>query len=90
MLVSYDNDKKTGDLSDFAPQYQAVMRGMAVEARFRPATIAQWLSLLPAPQSVNRPDTGIVGSASTGSPLQSCNFRVVRTVARIYTPYEEK
>jgi serine/threonine protein kinase len=27
---------------------QAVMRGMAVEARFRPATIAQWLSLLPA------------------------------------------
>ncbi|MBW4665292.1 MAG: protein kinase [Chroococcus sp. CMT-3BRIN-NPC107] len=26
---------------------QAVMRGMAVEARFRPATISQWLSLLP-------------------------------------------
>ncbi len=32
---------------------QAVMRGMAVEARFRPATVAEWLSLLPAPQSVN-------------------------------------
>lgn len=28
---------------------QAVMRGMAVEARFRPATIADWLSLLPTP-----------------------------------------
>lgn len=26
---------------------QAVMRGMAVEARFRPATIGEWLSLLP-------------------------------------------
>ena len=28
---------------------QAVMRGMAVEAKFRPATIAEWLALLPAP-----------------------------------------
>ncbi len=27
---------------------QAVMRGMAVEARFRPATIGEWLSLLPS------------------------------------------
>lgn len=27
---------------------QAVMRGMAVEAKFRPATISEWLSLLPA------------------------------------------
>lgn len=26
---------------------QAVMRGMAVEARYRPATVAQWLDLLP-------------------------------------------
>ena len=26
---------------------QAVMRGMAVEAQFRPATVAQWLKLLP-------------------------------------------
>jgi len=26
---------------------QAVMRGMAVEARFRPATVAEWLKLLP-------------------------------------------
>jgi serine/threonine-protein kinase len=30
---------------------QAVMRGMAVEARFRPTTLAEWLSLLPTPQS---------------------------------------
>ncbi len=28
---------------------QAVMRGMAVEAKFRPATISEWLALLPAP-----------------------------------------
>jgi len=27
---------------------QAVMRGMAVEAKFRPATIAEWLALLPS------------------------------------------
>jgi len=29
---------------------QAVMRGMAVEARFRPVTVAEWLSLLPPDQ----------------------------------------
>ncbi len=33
---------------------QAVMRGMAVEARFRPGAIAEWLALLPAPQSVHK------------------------------------
>lgn len=33
---------------------QAVMRGMAVEARFRPGAIAEWLSLLPAPQSAHK------------------------------------
>jgi serine/threonine-protein kinase len=27
---------------------QAIMRGMAVESRFRPATVAEWLKLLPA------------------------------------------
>ncbi len=27
---------------------QAVMRGMAVEAKFRPATVAEWLALLPS------------------------------------------
>lgn len=30
---------------------QAVMRGMAVEARYRPATVAEWLSLLPSVNS---------------------------------------
>lgn len=29
---------------------QAVMRGMAVEAKFRPETVDEWLSLLPEPQ----------------------------------------
>ena len=33
---------------------QAVMRGMAVEARFRPGAIAEWLSLLPTPQSAHK------------------------------------
>ena len=32
---------------------QAVMRGMAVEAKFRPATVAEWLSLLPTPDAVS-------------------------------------
>lgn len=39
---------------------QAVMRGMAVEAGFRPATISEWLSLLPAPHSVS-PASGQTG-----------------------------
>ena len=29
---------------------QAIMRGMAVEARYRPASVDEWLSLLPNPQ----------------------------------------
>lgn len=29
---------------------QAIMRGMAVEARYRPASVEEWLSLLPDPQ----------------------------------------
>jgi len=29
---------------------QAVMRGMAIEARYRPASVDEWLSLLPDPQ----------------------------------------
>lgn len=34
---------------------QAVMRGMAVESRFRPATVAEWLKLLPGSQVNNTP-----------------------------------
>jgi serine/threonine protein kinase len=30
---------------------QAIMRGMAVEARYRPETVEEWLSLLPIPES---------------------------------------
>jgi len=39
---------------------QAIMRGMAVEARYRPATVDEWLSLLPASLfgTSNGPDTG--------------------------------
>ncbi|NJR18120.1 MAG: serine/threonine protein kinase [Calothrix sp. CSU_2_0] len=34
---------------------QAIMRGMAVDARFRPATVAEWLKLLPSPLTVAVP-----------------------------------
>jgi eukaryotic-like serine/threonine-protein kinase len=34
---------------------QAVMRGMAVEAKFRPATVAAWLKLLPAVGAIPQP-----------------------------------
>jgi eukaryotic-like serine/threonine-protein kinase len=34
---------------------QAIMRGMAVDARFRPATVAEWLKLLPSPFTVAVP-----------------------------------
>jgi eukaryotic-like serine/threonine-protein kinase len=34
---------------------QAVMRGMAVEAKFRPPTVAAWLKLLPSPGAIPQP-----------------------------------
>ena len=34
---------------------QAVMRGMAVETRYRPATMDEWLSLLPTPEQLTAP-----------------------------------
>ena len=47
---------------------QAVMRGMAVEARFRPKTVDEWLSLLPASQF--EPGTGrVTGSIPTQTGL---------------------
>ncbi|MBD2384035.1 serine/threonine protein kinase [Cylindrospermum sp. FACHB-282] len=52
---------------------QAVMRGMAVESRFRPATVAEWLQLLPrngldlTPQSV---PTHTVPTISLSVPQQ--------------------
>ncbi|MBD6618169.1 serine/threonine protein kinase [Komarekiella sp. 'clone 1'] len=48
---------------------QAVMRGMAVESRFRPATIAEWLQLLPeirgnvTPQALPTIDLSVQQSA---------------------------
>ncbi len=37
---------------------QAIMRGMAVEARYRPASVDEWLSLLPNPQWEKANGTG--------------------------------
>ncbi|ACC81998.1 serine/threonine protein kinase [Nostoc punctiforme] len=35
---------------------QAIMRGMAVESRFRPATVAEWLQLLPGNEALMTPE----------------------------------
>jgi serine/threonine protein kinase len=45
---------------------QAIMRGMAVEARFRPANVEEWLSLLPNPQLAQVNGTPIASSTHTG------------------------
>ena len=37
---------------------QAVMRGIAVEMRYRPGTVAEWLSLLPNPSISGQPTAG--------------------------------
>ena len=37
---------------------QAVMRGIAVELRYRPGTVAEWLSLLPNPSISGQPTEG--------------------------------
>ena len=46
---------------------QAIMRGMAVEARFRPANVEEWLSLLPNPQLAQVNGTPISSSTHTGT-----------------------
>jgi len=43
---------------------QAVMRGMAVEARFRPKSVDEWLSLLPVSQ-FDQANSSVTGSIST-------------------------
>ena len=45
---------------------QAIMRGMAVEARFRPANVEEWLSLLPNPQLAEVNGTPLASSTHTG------------------------
>ncbi|MBW4650650.1 MAG: protein kinase [Kastovskya adunca ATA6-11-RM4] len=56
---------------------QAVMRGMAVEARYRPSSVEMWLSLLPVPQDLpysraskelQRPQTGATTPLIPPSP----------------------
>lgn len=46
---------------------QAIMRGMAVEARFRPANVEEWLSLLPNPQLAQINGTPIASSTHIGT-----------------------
>jgi serine/threonine-protein kinase len=66
---------------DLCPQLsaavnQAVMRGMAIEARYRPASVAEWLTLLPAtsmpmPQVSHRPSTAATVAVSPRYPPSS-------------------
>ncbi|HEY9835072.1 MAG TPA: protein kinase [Stenomitos sp.] len=48
---------------------QAIMRGMAVEARFRPANVEEWLSLLPNPQLTPVNGTPISTHTGTTAPI---------------------
>ncbi|HEY9663715.1 MAG TPA: hypothetical protein V6C65_35145, partial [Allocoleopsis sp.] len=64
---------------DIQPQIQAatneaVMRGMAIEARHRPATVADWLALLPAEGSH-------FSTAPTSPPPPPANSTTAATVA---------
>jgi serine/threonine-protein kinase len=43
---------------------QAIIQGMAVEARDRPASVEEWLSLLPSPQDISSPAV-VAGSMPT-------------------------
>ncbi|NEO31606.1 MAG: protein kinase [Symploca sp. SIO3C6] len=49
---------------------QAVMRGMAVDAHFRPETVDEWLSLLPEPQ-VEPTSSNHTQSQSNSSPTRA-------------------
>lgn len=53
---------------------QAVMRGMAVEARYRPATVDEWLALLPDSRS-------IATAAPTAAPTP--DFQPAKTAATV-------
>lgn len=45
---------------------QAVMRGMAVEAQYRPASVDEWLSLLPQASATGQAVSPVAQSPSTG------------------------
>lgn len=57
---------------------QAVMRGMAVEARYRPQTVAEWLALFPG-----NPFPSPASSQSQPPPLPSGSTTAAATVAVI-------
>lgn len=50
---------------------QAIMRGMAVEARYRPATVAAWVSLLPNAPPSNSFEAGVAITPTTQSAALS-------------------
>lgn len=57
---------------------QAVMRGMAVETRYRPETIAEWLAMLPdapLPQEVTLPPSPSSGASTAATLAVSPAFR---------------
>jgi serine/threonine-protein kinase len=50
---------------------QAIMRGMALEARFRPANVEEWLSLLPNPQLAQVNGIPISTHTGTTAPINA-------------------
>ncbi|MGJ3246810.1 MAG: serine/threonine-protein kinase [Elainellaceae cyanobacterium] len=55
---------------------QAVLEGMAIEARHRPATVADWLKRLPTSSSTEMPKTTLAPHPSSASPSPTPQPRI--------------
>jgi len=61
---------------------QAIMRGMAIEPKFRPTTIAEWLVLLPD----TLPHAANPGSFGTSLPAMQQNFPGFQANSPVQSP----
>ena len=71
---------------------QAVMRGMAVEARYRPASVDEWLSLLPDPEfeTANGIATGAIPTRTAATaPLNAQNLPKVQEESQPVAAYAQ-
>ncbi|MEQ8383591.1 MAG: protein kinase [Coleofasciculus sp. A1-SPW-01] len=75
---------------------QAVMRGMAIEARYRPSSVAEWLSLLPdvpfesSPEFVSHPVSTTNGATIALTPPQEASSRQRESQPTQYTPWHRR
>lgn len=75
---------------------QAVMRGMAIEARYRPSSVAEWLSLLPdvsfesSQEFVSHPVSTTNGATIALTPPQEANSPQRESQPTQYTPWHRR